>query len=104
MKFFVCVVVFAATSVTILSGRPTENDGTLIVPTSMGQWLRDDRMKQLQKMEQLNWILSHPRPRRSGCVRRTGDEKDCHSRQQLRCQQQQQRAASRRCGIPTTCL
>ena len=30
MKFFVCVVVFAATSVTILSGRPTENDGTLM--------------------------------------------------------------------------
>merc|ERR1719453_1925438 len=30
MKFFVCVVVFAATSVTILRGRPTENDGTLM--------------------------------------------------------------------------
>merc|ERR1712226_946125 len=33
MKFFVCVVVFAATSVTILSGRPTkeeEMDGTLM--------------------------------------------------------------------------
>merc|ERR1711894_329221 len=30
MKLFVCVVVFAATSVTILSGRPTENDGTLM--------------------------------------------------------------------------
>merc|ERR1712179_479609 len=61
----------------------------------------DDRMKQLQKMEQLNWILSHPRPRRSGCVRRIEEGKACHSRQQLKCQQQ--RAARRRCGIPTTC-
>merc|ERR1711879_166534 len=102
-KFFVCIV-FAGMIVTTVSGRPTEeeeSDGTQMLSPYLDGTVVEGRPKEtIEKDGTISLEFESPEIKLSGCVRRTDEERDCHS--QL-CQQQQQRVASRRCGIPKMC-